>query len=299
MKLKNLIARNCKLFFKDKGLFFSSLIAPLVLFFLFVAFLGNVYRDSLKSVLDGAEIASRLVEGFAGGWLMSSLIAVCAVSISFTANMVMVQDKVTDRIADFAVSPVKQSSLALGYYLSTAIVTLMVCGVALVVGYVYLAIVGWYLTVWDVLLTLADTVLLVLFGTALSSVICRFLKSQGGITAVEVIVSAGYGFLCGAYMPISSLTPVLANIIMFLPGTYGTSLLHEHFMGGAIDAIGKATAPAYADGIREGFDCSIEFFGNAVPEWVCFLVLVLTVALLVGLYVLLCVQPWKKKKREK
>ncbi len=46
-----LIARNCKIFYKDKGLFFSSLIAPLILMFLFVAFLGNVYRDSLLSFL--------------------------------------------------------------------------------------------------------------------------------------------------------------------------------------------------------------------------------------------------------
>lgn len=79
--LPYLIARNCKLFFKDKGMFLSSLIAPLILLFLFVAFLGDVYRDSLASVLQGAELPDRLVEGFAGGWLMSSLLAVCTVPI--------------------------------------------------------------------------------------------------------------------------------------------------------------------------------------------------------------------------
>ena len=63
MKLLSLIRRNCKIYFKDKGLFFSSLIAPLILFFLFVAFLGDVYRDSLMSILpEGAKVSSRLVE---------------------------------------------------------------------------------------------------------------------------------------------------------------------------------------------------------------------------------------------
>ena len=169
MKLLSLIRRNCKIYFKDKGLFFSSLIAPLILFFLFVAFLGDVYRNSLISILpEGAEVSSRLVEGFAGGWLLSSLLAVSAVSIAFTANMVMVQDKVTDRFSDFAVSPVSQSTLALSYYLSTALVTLMVCCAALAVGFVYLAIVGWYLSVSDVFFILLDLIVLVLFGTALS-----------------------------------------------------------------------------------------------------------------------------------
>ncbi|MDE6075745.1 MAG: ABC transporter permease, partial [Clostridia bacterium] len=131
MKLVYLIQRNCKVYFKDKGLFFTSLIAPLILFFLFVAFLRNVYADSLMGILlEGAEISHSLVEGFAGGWLMSSLLAVCAVSIAFTANMVMVQDKVTERLSDFSVAPVPKSMLALGYYISPALVTMLICSVA-------------------------------------------------------------------------------------------------------------------------------------------------------------------------
>lgn len=298
MKLLYLIRRNCKLFFQDKGTFFSSLIAPLILFFLFVAFLRNVYTESLMGILpEGAEVDASLVEGFAGGWLMSSLLAVCSVSIAFTANMIMVQDKVTERLSDFSVSPVKKSTLALGYYISTALVTLLICGVALLVGFIYLAIVGWYLSALDVFLCILDVVVLVMFGTALSSIVCYFLKSQGGMTAVEVIVSAAYGFLCGAYMPISSLADGISHFIMFLPGTYGTSLLHEHFMGGAIDELGEIFSPQYAEGARKGFDCILEFFGSDVPEWVCFLVIALSVAALVGIYVLICTLKRKQKRK--
>lgn len=41
-----LTKRNSKLFFKDKGMFFSSLITPAILLVLYVTFLSNVYRDS-------------------------------------------------------------------------------------------------------------------------------------------------------------------------------------------------------------------------------------------------------------
>ena len=45
-KLMSLVQRNTKVFFKDKGMFFTSLVTPLILLLLFVTFLGNVYRDS-------------------------------------------------------------------------------------------------------------------------------------------------------------------------------------------------------------------------------------------------------------
>ena len=56
----NLFIRNCKLFFKDKGMFFASLITPVILLVLYAAFLANVYRDSFISALpEGFPAASR------------------------------------------------------------------------------------------------------------------------------------------------------------------------------------------------------------------------------------------------
>lgn len=46
------IKRNIKLFFKDKGLFFVSLITPIILLILFVTFLANVYEDSFRSAIN-------------------------------------------------------------------------------------------------------------------------------------------------------------------------------------------------------------------------------------------------------
>lgn len=300
MKLGYLIARNCKVYFRDKSVFFSSLIAPLILLFLYIAFLGNTYSDSLVNIAkNGFDITleKSIVNAFAGGWLLSSLIAVCAVSIAFTANMVMVQDRVTGRIDDFNVSPVPKSFLALGYYLSTALVTLAICFAALFAGFIYLGIIGWYLSVADVFLLMLDTFLLVMFGTALSALCCSAVKSQGGITAVQAIVSAAYGFLCGAYMPIGSLVKGIADAIKFLPGTYGTSLLHEHFMGGAINAMPDAAG--LKDAVRSSFDCKLDFFGHEVAQWVSYLVIIVAVVVLVGGYILLLSLRGRKLKKRK
>ena len=103
-----LIKRNIKLFFKDKGMFFTSLITPMILLVLYVTFLENVYVDSIRSALpEGIELSEKLVSGFAGGQLISSILAVSCVTVAFCSNMLMVQDKANGSIGDFRVTPVK------------------------------------------------------------------------------------------------------------------------------------------------------------------------------------------------
>ncbi len=291
-QLFSLIKRNCTVFFKDKGVFFPSLLSPLILLFLFIAFLGNVYRDSIRSIVEGFEISSSLVESIASGWLVSSLLSVCAVTVAFTANTVMVQDRVSGARNDFLVSPVSERVLALSYFLATYLVTAAMCFVALGAGFIYIAAAGWHLSALDVLCTVGDLLLLILFGTSLSTLVCTFLKSQGSVTAVQATVSAAYGFLCGAYMPLSNLTSWLKNALMFLPGTYGTGLTHLHLMGGAIGAMADEGIPAQMiDGMKEGFDCTLTFFGSDVKVWVCYLVLAAAGVLLLGVCLAIHLRP--------
>lgn len=294
--LYSLIVRNCKVYFKDKGVFFPSLISPLILLFLFIAFLGNVYRDSIRNVVKGFEISDGLVESIASGWLVSSLVSVCAVTIAFTANTVMVQDRATGARNDFLVSPVSGRVLSLSYFIATYIVTAAMCFCALGAGFVYMAVAGWHLSAADFFSAFADMLLLILFGTALSSLVCSFLKSQGAVTAVEATVSAAYGFLCGAYMPLSNLTEWLKNALMFLPGTYGTGLMHLHLMGGAIEAMAEEGVPqAMIEGMKEGFDCTLVFFGATVSDWASYLVLIAAGAVILGVCLVLNFKRGKKK----
>ena len=75
-----LLKRNIKLFFKDKGMFFTALITPLILLVLYATFLGNVYRDSFTMNLPAnLKISDSLIDGLVGGQLISSILAVSCV----------------------------------------------------------------------------------------------------------------------------------------------------------------------------------------------------------------------------
>ena len=298
-ELKALIKRNTKMFFRDKGLFFTSLVTPMILLLLYVTFLGKVYRDAFSSVIVGIdiEIPDRIIDACVGGQLMSSLLAVCCITVAFCSNMLMVNDKVNGTVTDLKISPVKTSVIALGYYISTYISTIFVCFSAAVIYLIYLSVVGWYLSVADVLLLLFDVLLLVMFGTALSSIINLYLTSQGQISAVGTIVSSGYGFICGAYMPISQFPETLQKIISFLPGTYGTALLRNHAMRGALrEMTDLGIDSKVIESIKFSVDANIDFFGNTVKEPAMYVILGGTVVVLIFIYILLHRFNFNKKR---
>ena len=292
------VKRNTKMFFKDKGLFFTSLITPLILLVLYATFLSNVYKDAFNQIFAaiGVKVEDGIMNGLVGGQLMSSLLAVSCITVSFCSNMLMVHDKVSGARNDFLICPTKRSKLALSYYVSTTISTLIICLLALGASLVYVAVSGWYMSVGDVLLLLLDIILLTTFGTALSSVINFFLSSQGQISAVGSIVSSCYGFICGAYMPLSSFSDGLRSAVMFLPGTYGTSLIRNHSLDGVMNTLlDKGYPEQLITGLKDSIDCNLYFFGTQVEQWVMYLVVCSSIALLIGAYVLMNVLKKKNK----
>ena len=292
-----MLKRNIKLFFKDKGMFFTSLITPAILLVLYATFLANVYEDAFMSSLpSGMTLDDKMLNGLVGGQLISSLLAVSCITVAFCSNFLMVQDKANGTIKDLRIAPVKSSILSVSYYLASFISTLIICLIAALICIIYVAIIGWYMSFVDVLLLVLDVVLLSLFGTALSSVINYFLSTQGQISAVGSIVSSCYGFICGAYMPISSFSEGLQNVIAFLPGTYGTALVRTHSLRGVLSEMEKEGVPSQVvQSIKDSIDCNIYFFDNKVDISSMYIILVVTVALLIGGYIALNMVKKKQK----
>lgn len=297
--VKALTKRNMKLFYKDKGTFFTSLATPIILLVLYATFLYKIYEDSFQAGLpEGVVFPDGTLKGLVGGLLLSSLLSVSTVTVSFCANLCMVADKFSGAKGDLSISPVKPRALAFSYYLSTVLNGLIISLVATTIGCAYLAFVGWYLSVGDILLFLLDVFVLVLFGTALSSLVAYPLTTQGQLSAAGSIISSGYGFICGAYMPISSFSVGLQRVLSFFPGAYGTSLLRNHALRGVFAELESQSFPAEAvESLKTVADCNMSFFGKNVEIWQMYLAIITVTALLVGGYVLLNVLHEKRKTK--
>lgn len=104
-----LTRRNIKLFFKDKGMFFSSMITPIILLVLYSTFLSKVYKDIFISIIpQSLNVSDKIINALANGQLVSSLLAVCCITVAFCSNLIMVQDKHLGTRRDFTVSARKE-----------------------------------------------------------------------------------------------------------------------------------------------------------------------------------------------
>lgn len=283
-----LVKRNSKMYFKDKGMFFSSLITPVILLVLYATFLKKVYDDSFRSALKaaGASISDAVLNGCVGGQLVSSLLAVSCVTVAFCSNLLMIKDKTSGARHDLTITPVRFGTLGLGYYLATLLSTLMINFCAAAACLLYLAMTGWYLSAADVALLLLDVFLLTMFGTALSSCVNFFLSTNGQASAVGTIISSGYGFICGAYMPISNFGEGLQRVLSFLPGTYGTCLIRNHAMRGTFAEMRAQGFPEeVVEAIRASVDCNLSFFDRSVSLRAMYAILGGSILVLIGVYV--------------
>lgn len=291
-KMSYLTLRNIKLYFKDKMTFLVSLITPLILLVLFIAFLKSTYEDSILSIIQGFDLDQSLIDAFTGGWLFSSVLATSCITIAFCSGM-MVIDKINRANIDFMVSPVKKSTLQLSYVLANLFSTFIITFVLLIVGLIYLACVGFYITFVDILLIVFGIIITSLFGTILANIIWTFTHSQGVVSGVCTLVSALYGFICGAYMPISAMGQGMQYFVSLLPGTYATVLFRQGFLNSVLNRVRETLPQGMINGIASGFDVKMSFFGHDVSTLA--LILVISISTIVLLGVFLFINKFKKK----
>ena len=286
-KIINLTIRNIKVYFSDKGMFFTSLITPAILLILYSTFLANVYKDAFISAIpDGIQISNKLLNGLVSGQLVGSLLSVSCITVAFCSNMLMVQDKVNGNLKDLIITPTDKKTLAISYFLASFISTLIVNLFALGLCLIYIAINGWFMNIIDILLIVLNVIGLTLFGCILSSLINSFLSTQGQISAVGSIVSSMYGFIAGAYMPMSQFGAGLRNALLFLPTTYATALMKNSVMESTFRELAKIIPNNAINSLKESIDIRLIFNNNVVSISTMYLIVIITIFILFMLYIL-------------
>ena len=228
----------------------------------------------------------RLIDAFTGGWLFSSVLATSCITVAFCSGM-MVIDKINKANIDFMVSPVKKSTLQLSYVLANLFSTLIIAFTLLTIGLIYLACVGFYITFVDFLLIVFGIIITSLFGTILANIIWTFTRTQGVVSGVCTLVSALYGFICGAYMPIYSMGKGMQNFVSLLPGTYATVLFRQGFLNGVLREMGETLPSETIAGVAGGFDIKLSFFGHDVSTLGLILVITISTVVLLGVFLLI------------
>lgn len=294
LQLYYLTLRDIKIYFKDKMVFLVSLITPMILLILFITFLKTTYEDTILNIVGDFSISNKLLNAFSGGWLLSSVLATSCVTVSFCSG-IMTLDKISKADIDFKVTPVNKSLITFAYVFSNYIATLIVCFILLIIGLIYLSIIGFYLNFIDILLIIANILLTSLFATLIANIIWSFTKSQGVVSGICTLLSALYGFICGAYMPIDSMGEIFKIFTSFLPGTYSTILFRKGFLNSVLNAMEKDLPNEIVNAIANSFDVNMSFFNQNINILTMFLVSIISIIIASIILILISYFKYKSK----
>ena len=247
----NFAKRNLKVYFRDRSSVFFSLLAVLIVLGLYVLFLGDQLISSVGKTVSGAD---KLMDS----WIMAGILAVIPVSTTLGSFGAIVNDKSKKIFKDFRCSPVKTSSLAGGYILSSFTVGLIMSVVALVIIEIYFGCKGYGLLSGLQLLQILGTMLIsVLVSSAMMYLIVSLFSSQNAFATASTIIGTLIGFVTGIYLPIGSTEKAVQYVIEFFPVSHAASVFRKILMADPMAESFK-NAP---DSIRTDFmlEMGVEF----------------------------------------
>ncbi|WP_051275050.1 ABC transporter permease [Cellulomonas sp. URHD0024] len=241
-----LARRNLTLFARDRTAVFFSMLSPLILLALYTFFLGSQQVDSLRAQFPAADLGD--VHGFVDAWVFAGITMITSLTTGLAAMSVFVEDGESGRFQDFLVSPVRRSSLILGYMGATAVVAVTMTAAFVVISQVYtVARGGSVMTAAELVECLGVVVLSAGTFSALSAFAVTFVRTSSAFAALSTIVGTLIGFLAGAYIPIGALPAGAANVVDALPFAQSAMLVRGPFTAQPLAVLTDGQPAAAAD----------------------------------------------------
>ena len=274
--MKSLIVRNLKVFFRDRASVFFSLLAVLIIFGLYVLFLGDVWASNLPQVPGARALTD--------SWIMAGILAVASVTTVMGAFGTMVDDRAHKIIKDFGASPITKGKVAGGYVLSSFVVGVLMTLIAFILSELYvLSRGGALLSPTEAAQVLGLILLATLANTAMVSFLISFFKSQNAFGTASSILGTLVGFLTGIYMPIGMLPEPVQLFVKAFPVSHAALLIRRVMMDAPMKSVFRNAPEAVVRGFEEQMGTVFRFGGEALPVYVSVLILAGTALLFYAL----------------
>lgn len=288
--MKALCVRSLRLYFRDKGAVFFSLLAVLIVFGLYTLFLGDVYTDSLSGLGPGAGL-------LVSAWTMAGMVAVASVNTAMAGLGTMVQDRENGVLSDFLVTPVSRGRILLGYAAAAFFIGVVMSLLTYGLAALYLVAKGLTASTLfapDRLVRVVLAILATSFSnTAMLLFLCCLFRSGRAYSAAGTVIGTLSGFLTGVYLPIGQLPEAVQVLIKLFPTSHGAALLRQEMMAVQMDAVFLDAPEALRVEVEQMLGVRYFIGSNALPQWANW-------AYLLGagvLFFLLCLPLAGKKKR--
>lgn len=264
--------RNLKLYLRDKGAVFFSLLAVFIVFGLYVLFLGDVYTSDLGEIEGAGEIMNN--------WVMAGVLAITSMTTTLGMLQTVVKDKEDKIEKDFYAAPVRRVKIAGGYVLSAYAVGLAMTLLAFGLAEVYIVAEGGKGIALSLLPAMFFLIAFtVLMNTSISLFLVSLFKSVNAFTTANVIVGTLIGFLTGIYLPIGMLINAVQWIVKAFPVSHAALLFRNLMMQKPMEAAFEGAPTEIILEVKENLGVLFFAGGKEMELWISVLVMGVTTAL--------------------
>lgn len=267
--MKIMVKRNLKIYFQDKAAVFFSMLSVIIIFALYIFFIG----DSISSGLKFLPHPNRLMRA----WMLAGMLASASITTSLGAYGVMISDRENKTIKDFYSSPVSRRQIAGGYIITGFIISIIMSIFTLIFGEIYMGMIGGAVLDMDILLKLFGVIVLSAFASsAIASFIISFLKTNSAYSAASMIVGTLIGFLVGAYIPIGNLPENVQWLVKYFPCAHSAVLYRQLLMEGSIKENFANQPTAVLKETKEILGVVFVYNGHTASAWMSVVALLIT-----------------------
>ena len=267
--MKIMVKRNLKIFFQDKAAVFFSMLSVIIIFALYIFFIG----DSISSGLKFLPHPNRLMRA----WMLAGMLASASITTSLGAYGVMISDRENKTIKDFYSSPVSRRQIAGGYIITGFIISIIMSIFTLIFGEIYMGMIGGAVLDMDILLKLFGVIVLSAFASsAIASFIISFLKTNSAYSAASMIVGTLIGFLIGAYIPIGNLPENVRWLVKYFPCAHSAVLYRQLLMESSIKENFANQPTAVLKETKEILGVVFVYNGHTASAWMSVVALLIT-----------------------
>ncbi|HML46623.1 MAG TPA: ABC transporter permease [Clostridia bacterium] len=264
--MRSLLARNLKVFFRDRASVFFSLLAVLIILGLYMLFLGDVWTSNLPQV----EGARSLMDA----WIMAGLLAVTSLTTVMGAFGTMVDDRAHKILKDFNASPISKGKISGGYVLSSFLIGSIMSLLAFVLAEFYITSRGGtLLTPLQTVQVTGGILLSALCNTALVSLLVSFIKSQNAFGTASSIVGTLVGFLTGIYLPVGMLPQSVQFVVKVFPVSHAAVLIRQVMMEAPTKAVFAGVPASITQEFQESMGVILRFGNQTLPAYASVLIL--------------------------
>lgn len=225
--------RNMKIYLRDRGAVFFSLLSTFIVIGLMVFFLGDMNIEGILGILEKFPGRDKVQDEknaqlLVLSWTSAGILSINAVTVTLAVFSGMIKDRVSGKLNSIYTSPVSRVTIAAGYIAAAWVSSVIVCVITLGITEIYAIAQG--MEAYDIIthLQLLGLIMVNSFVFAtLMYLVALIAKTEGAWSGLGTVVGTLVGFLGGIYIPIGVLSDTIGGLMKCTPIIYSTAMFRK------------------------------------------------------------------------